>query len=114
MEAEWPFANMEDLMKFEEGFMTHICKRVAETCQQEFAELGADINKLKQVTTPFPKITYAEAIERLKVKNPALSWGVDWAMKTKRSSQKNSASPSLSTTTPQPSKPSTAKPRRQP
>jgi asparaginyl-tRNA synthetase len=77
MEAEWPFSNMEDLMQFEEGFMEHICKRVAETCQKEFAELGADINKLTQVKTPFPRITYAEAIDRLKAKNPALSWGAD-------------------------------------
>jgi asparaginyl-tRNA synthetase len=29
------------------------------------------------VQTPFPRITYAEAIDRLKVKNPALSWGAD-------------------------------------
>ncbi len=77
MEAEWPFSNMEDLMKFEEGFMEHICKRVAETCQKEFAELGADITKLTQIKAPFPRITYAEAIERLKPKNPALSWGAD-------------------------------------
>ncbi len=77
MEAEWPFATMDDLMKFEEGMMTHICKRVHETCQKEFAELGADINKLAQVQAPFPRITYAEAIDRLKVKNPALNWGDD-------------------------------------
>jgi asparaginyl-tRNA synthetase len=77
MEAEWPFATMEDLMKFEEGMMEHICRRVAETCQKEFAELGADITKLSAVKTPFPRITYAEAIERLKAKNPALSWGSD-------------------------------------
>ncbi len=50
-------------------------KLLADTCQKEFAELGADINKLKTVQTPFPRITYAEAIDRLKVKNPALSWG---------------------------------------
>jgi asparaginyl-tRNA synthetase len=77
MEAEWPFSNMDDLMKFEEGMMEHVCKRVVETCQKEFAELGADINKLATVKTPFPRITYAEAINRLKPKNPALEWGAD-------------------------------------
>ena len=77
MEAEWPFANMNDLMQFEEGLMAHVCKRVSENCQKEFAELGADINKLAAVKTPFPRITYAEAIERLKLKNPALKWGDD-------------------------------------
>jgi asparaginyl-tRNA synthetase len=77
MEAEWPFSTMDDLMKFEEGLMEHICRRVAENCQKEFAELGADINKLSQVKVPFPRITYAEAIGRLQAKNPALKWGDD-------------------------------------
>ncbi len=77
IEGEWAFADMNDLIRFEEGLMEHICKRVFETCQKEFAELGADINKLGEIKTPFPRITYAEAISRLKVKNPALKWGDD-------------------------------------
>ncbi|NLE04571.1 MAG: asparagine--tRNA ligase, partial [Crenarchaeota archaeon] len=77
IEGEWAFSNMEDLIKFEEGLMTHICKRVYENCQKEFTEAEADINKLAQVQSPFPKITYAEAIERLKTKNPALKYGDD-------------------------------------
>jgi asparaginyl-tRNA synthetase len=77
IEGEWPFADMNDLMRFEEGLMTYVCQKVAENCQKEFTELGADINKLAQVQVPFPRITYAEAIDRLKVKNPALKWGDD-------------------------------------
>jgi asparaginyl-tRNA synthetase len=77
MEGEWPFADMNDLMKFEEGLMKHVCQTIGNRCVKEFAELGADVNKLKAVQTPFPRITYAEAIDRLKVKNPTLSWGAD-------------------------------------
>jgi asparaginyl-tRNA synthetase len=77
IEGEWPFADMNNLMKFEEGLMTHICQTIAKTCQKEFKELGADIEKLKAVQAPFPRITYKEAIERLKPKNPALAWGTD-------------------------------------
>ncbi|MGD6805424.1 MAG: asparagine--tRNA ligase [Candidatus Bathyarchaeia archaeon] len=77
MEGEWAFAGMEDLMKFEEGLMEYICQKIAERCEKEFKELGADIEKLKAVKAPFPRITYKEAIERLKPKNPALSWGSD-------------------------------------
>ncbi len=77
IEGEWPFASMEDLMEFEEGLMEHVCKKVYENCQKDFAELGADINKLAVVKAPFPRITYAEAIDRLKAKNPALNWGDD-------------------------------------
>ena len=77
IEGEWPFADMNDLMKFEEGLMMHVCQSIGDKCQKEFAELGADISKLKAVKTPFPRITYEEAINRLKVKNQALNWGVD-------------------------------------
>ncbi len=77
MEGEWPFADMNDLMKFEEGLMAHVCHTISTRCEKEFKELGADINKLKTVQTPFPRITYTEAIERLKPKNPALAWSAD-------------------------------------
>jgi asparaginyl-tRNA synthetase len=77
IEGEWPFADMNDLMRFEEGLMTHVCQRVAETCTNEFAELGADISKVAQVKAPFLRITYGEAVERLRAKNPQLKWGDD-------------------------------------
>ncbi len=77
MEGEWAFADLEDLMKFEEGLMEYICQTVAVRCENEFKELGADIEKLKAVKAPFPRITYKEAIERLKPKNSALDWGSD-------------------------------------
>ena len=77
IEGEWPFADMNDLMKFEEGLMSHVCQHIGDACTKEFAELGANISKLKTIKTPFPRITYAEVIERLKLKNPTLNWGAD-------------------------------------
>src|SRR4030042_400505 len=68
---------MNDLIVFEEGLMTHICQSAADKCKKQFQELGADIGKLSQVKTPFPRITYNEAIEKLKTKNPNLKWGDD-------------------------------------
>jgi asparaginyl-tRNA synthetase len=77
IEGEWSFADMNDLMTFEEGLMAYVCKAISEKCQKEFKELGANIEKLKAVQAPFPRITYKEAIERLKPKNPSLDWGSD-------------------------------------
>ena len=62
-------------MRFEEGLMAHVCQTIGDTCQKEFKELGADIEKLKAVKTPFPRITYGEAIDRLKAKNPVFVLG---------------------------------------
>ena len=77
IEGEWAFSDMNDLLQFEEGLMEHICQRVVSKCEKELKELGANTDKLKSVKAPFPRITYKEAIERLKLKNPSLDWGSD-------------------------------------
>lgn len=78
IEGEWPFADMHDLMQFEEQLLAHICKRTALECRKEFEELGADIKKVASVKTPFPKITYTEAVEKLKAKSFNTRWGEDF------------------------------------
>jgi asparaginyl-tRNA synthetase len=77
MEGEWPFADMNDLIKFEEGLMTHICRRAAESCVKGFEELKADVKKVASVEAPFPRITYSEAIDRLTKKGSKINWGDD-------------------------------------
>ena len=77
IEGEWPFAEMNDLMQFEEGLLTHICQRTVENCKKELEELGTDISKIASVRTPFPRITYAEAVGRLKAKGAKLKIGDD-------------------------------------
>ena len=77
IEGEWPFADMSDLMRFEEGLMAHVCQRTVEKCGKELAELGVDVAKLAAVKLPFPRITYTEAVERLSAKGCKLRWGDD-------------------------------------
>jgi len=78
IEGEWPFANMNDLMQFEEELLAHVCKRTSEKCRKEFEELSVDISKVASVEAPFPKIPYTEAIERLKAKGIKRKWGEDF------------------------------------
>jgi asparaginyl-tRNA synthetase len=77
LEGEWPFADMTDLMKFEEGLLTYICQQTVKKCKRDLEELGVDIAKLESVTLPFPRITYKRAIERLSTKGSSLKWGDD-------------------------------------
>jgi asparaginyl-tRNA synthetase len=77
IEAEQAFAEMKDLMRLEEELMAYICQKTAENCKREFEELKADITKLTSVKTPFPKITYTEAIDRLRAKTFKTKWGED-------------------------------------
>jgi len=78
IEGEWPFADMHDLMRFEEELMAHICQQTADKCKKELEELGTDISKLVSVKTPFPKITYTEAVELLRKKGAKFQWGDDF------------------------------------
>jgi len=77
IEGEWPFADMNDLMKFEEELMAYICQQTAEKCKPELEELGIDVSKLTSIRTPFPRMTYAEAVEFLHEKGAKLKWGDD-------------------------------------
>ena len=77
IEGEWPFADMHDLMRFEEELVAHICQQTADKCKKELEELGADIPKLASVKAPFPKMTYTEAVELLRKKGAKFQWGDD-------------------------------------
>jgi len=78
IEGEWPFADINDLMKFEEELMAHVCRQTVDKCKRELDELGADVSKLAAVKTPFPKMTYSEAVEVLRKKGGKLKWGDDF------------------------------------
>ncbi len=77
VEPEWAFADMGDLMALEEDLLSYVCKKTVESCKSEMKSLGADISKLTVVKTPFPRITYTEAIERLNSKGFKIKWGED-------------------------------------
>jgi len=77
MEGEWPFADMNDLIRFEEGLLTYVCQQTVKNCKRELEELGVDVAKLASVAVPFPRMTYNEAIERLAAKGSKLKWGDD-------------------------------------
>ena len=77
VEAEAAFATMEDMMKLEEDLVAYICHKTAKECRKELEALNVDIEKLLKVKTPFPKITYNEAIERLQRKGFKIEWGED-------------------------------------
>jgi len=77
VEAEAAFTTMEDMMKLEEDLVAYICHQTAKKCKKELEMLNTNIEKLLKVKTPFPRITYNEAIERLQNKGFKIEWGED-------------------------------------
>jgi len=78
VEPEVAFNDLEDNMKLAERFLEFTIGRVLEQCQEEFKVLERDTTKLQNVKAPFPRISYNEAIERLKKLNIPCEWGNDF------------------------------------
>jgi asparaginyl-tRNA synthetase len=77
VEPEWAFADMDDLMRVEEDLVSYVCQKTVKSCKREMESLGVDISKFKVVKTPFPRITYTEAVEKLSSKGFKIKWGED-------------------------------------
>ena len=65
VEPEIAYAELADLMELAENFVAHIIARVLERRRGDLEAIGRDLAKLEQITAPFPKITYDEAVKVL-------------------------------------------------
>ena len=66
VEPEMAYFNLEDLMDMEEQFVSAIVQTVLEQHPKELEILERDTSRLEQVTAPFARISYDDAIEKLK------------------------------------------------
>ncbi|MFM8268647.1 MAG: asparagine--tRNA ligase, partial [Pseudomonadota bacterium] len=78
IEPEVAFSNLDDNMVLAERFLEYCVQYVLKECQTEFKVLGRDTTKLQNVKAPFPRISYDEAVERLKALNIPCDWGTDF------------------------------------
>ena len=65
VEPEMAFFDLDDLMDFEEEFVSYIVQTTLEKRRPELELLGRDLTSLENVKPPFPRISYDEAIERI-------------------------------------------------
>lgn len=78
IEAERAFAGHEDNMKLQEDFVRFCVSWVADHCQEELKILERDPARLKALVTPkFGRLTYDEAIDKLKSMGSDIQWGSD-------------------------------------
>ncbi len=66
VEPEIAFCDLDQLLEIEEQFVTHLVHTALRENANELKLLGRDTRKLERVQPPFPRITYDEALERLK------------------------------------------------
>ena len=66
VEPEVAFLDLEGDMRLAEDFISFVVGRALETRREELRALERDTTALERVKPPFPRITYAEAIEILR------------------------------------------------
>lgn len=79
VEPEVAFMDLDGDMQLAEDFLVHIVERVLAKHRDDLAVLERDVSKLESVKSPFPRITYTEAIERINAARPEdpVPWGDD-------------------------------------
>ncbi len=65
-------------MDLAEQLVESVVSRVLDKRRPELAQLERDTSTLETVTTPFPRISYTEAIDRLKGAGLPVEWGGDF------------------------------------
>ncbi len=78
VEPEMAYATLDDVMELAEGLVTSVVKRVLDRRQAELKVLERDTSKLEKVATPFPRLSYDEAVAILKKKGLPFEWGGDF------------------------------------
>ena len=78
IEPEVAYAELGDMMELAEDFITYIVERVLARNENELTELGRDLEMLRKVRAPFPRISYTEAVALLRKRGVEVEWGEDF------------------------------------
>jgi asparaginyl-tRNA synthetase len=65
VEPEVAYATLDDIMELAEDFITHIVKRCLERRRADLETMARDIAPLEKIDTPFPRISYDDAVAML-------------------------------------------------
>jgi len=65
LEPELAYCTLEELMDLEEGLVTYVVQQVLDKNRPELQLIERDVSKLEAITSPFPRISYDEAVQRL-------------------------------------------------
>ena len=77
VEPEVAWNDSNDNMKLQEEFVSYVVARCLDRRKTELAELERDTTVLERVVPPFPRLSYTEAVERLKGLGSDMEWGRD-------------------------------------
>jgi asparaginyl-tRNA synthetase len=78
VEPEMAYATLEDVKRVGEEMVVYVVGRVLEERRAELKELERDTSKLETVQSPFPRMSYDNAVIELQKKGSEIQWGSDF------------------------------------
>lgn len=78
VEPEVAYADLDDIIALAEGLVADVIARVLDRRRRELTVLERDTSSLEGITTPFARITYDDAVNRLKALGHPFEWGGDF------------------------------------
>lgn len=78
VEPEMAFCDLDQDMAVQEEMVTFIAQTVLSQHEEDLEKIGRDVEPLKRVVPPFPRISYDEALEILRKKVQEVVWGNDF------------------------------------
>ena len=78
VEPEIAYCNIDEDMDWAERLILFIIERVLENRKNELEVLERDLEKLKQIKAPFPRVSYTECVDLLNKGGIDFKWGDDF------------------------------------
>jgi asparaginyl-tRNA synthetase len=78
VEPEMAYATLDDVKRVGEELVVYVVGRVLENRRAELSDLERDVSKLESVASPFPRMSYDDAVVALQKKGSEIQWGGDF------------------------------------
>jgi len=78
VEPEVAYLEFDGIMELAEQFVSYIVEQVLKDRSRELDVLERDKSLLEKMAPPFPRISYSDAVARLKEKGHTIEWGDDF------------------------------------
>jgi asparaginyl-tRNA synthetase len=78
IEPEIAYADLDEIMDISEEFLECIVGAVLEDCRGDLEILERDVSKLEAIKRPFPRMSYDEAVEKMKAGGHEFEAGADF------------------------------------
>ncbi len=78
VEPEMAYANLDDVKRVAERMILFVVDRVLQNKRPELKTLERDLAKLEAVQSPFPRLSYDDAVKILQANGSEIQWGGDF------------------------------------